>query len=201
MTKVALFGGTFDPPHNGHIHMMLLLQELFAFDGVYIIPTNKNPFKETKTPAEYRLEMCQKAFMPFPWCKVLDIEVRQGGISYTIDTVDYLLKEDQEFRKAEKFFLLGQEAAYSLDQWKQAERLIGIVQPIVISREDFDARYALAMPPLIRTTIEKGWRKATPLGLSSTEIRSRVTNKLYIEHLVPPSVFLYIQNKRLYLKE
>ncbi len=201
MKKVTLFGGTFDPPHNGHIHMMLLLQELFGFDGIYIIPTNKNPLKDTKTPAEYRLEMCQRAFSPFPWCTLLDAEVRRGGVSYTIDTVDYLLEKDPEFKKAEKFFLLGEEAAYSVDQWKEVDRLISMVQPIVISRENFDAGRARSMPLHIFESIQKGWRKATPLGLSSTEIRVRCAKNLYIEHLVPSAVFSYIKNKHLYIKE
>jgi nicotinate-nucleotide adenylyltransferase len=199
--KVALFGGTFDPPHNGHIHMMLLLQEMIGFDSIYIIPTNKNLFKETKTPATQRLEMCHKAFDKFSWCKVLDVEMVRGGNSYTIDTVEYLIAQDPYFKAAEKFFLLGQEAAYGLNRWKEADRLVSLAQPIVISQEDFNNALTKGMNDLLSASIQSGWKKATPLGLSSTEIRNRIAQKKYIEHLVPVPIFSYIQDNKLYVKE
>lgn len=201
MTKVALFGGTFDPPHNGHIHMMLLLQEMFLFDGIYIVPTSKNPFKETKTPAQKRYEMCNEAFKPFPWCKVIDFEAIREGVSYTIDTIDALSENDPFFKKSEKFFLLGQDAASSLGKWKEVERLLSLAQPIVISRDEFTNELAEKLPATIRAALQRGWKKGEPLGLSSTEIRGRLAKKLYIEHLVPASVFAYIQKNHLYVKE
>ena len=198
MKKIALFGGTFDPPHNGHVHMMHLLREAHHLDKVYIIPTNKNPFKETKTPVEERLKMCQEAFSPFDWCEILDSEALRGGTSYTIDTVEYLLEKDPFFRDGERYFLLGQEAALSLPNWKEVEHLISLIHPLAISREPFDEKLCKKMPLPLSQALKTGWTQSSPLYLSSTEIRERVAKGLYIGHLVSFSVLSFIREKHLY---
>ena len=198
MRKIALFGGTFDPPHNGHIHMMLLAKEKYGFDEVYIIPTNKNPFKETKTGFEKRLEMCRRAFGGFPWCKVLDIEAQREGVSYTIDTVEHLVKNDPHFSESLRYFLLGQEAAYSLAQWKSADLLIALVQPVVISGENFDEGLAHGASSSLLESLKRGWTREKPLCLSSTVIRERIAQNLPVEHLVSSSVLSYIVMNRVY---
>lgn len=198
MKKIALFGGTFDPPHNGHIHMMHLAKESFEFDEVYVIPTNKNPFKETKTNVEKRLEMCKRAFGGFPWCKVLDIEANREEPSYTVDTVEALVKHDLHFREAAKFFLLGEEAAYGLSQWKSPDLLIALAQPVIIARKPFDESVAKGASCDLLASLKKGWFESKPLCLSSTDVRERAAKNFSIEHLVPSSVLSYITMNRLY---
>ena len=198
MKKVAIFGGTFDPPHNGHIHMMHLLREVHCLDKVYIVPANKNPFKETKTPVEERLAMCRAAFSPFGWCEVLPIEALRSGISYTIDTIDCLLKNDPLFRDGERYIMLGQEAALSLPMWREPDRLMSLVRPLVISRDLFDEKLCRKMSAPLFQALKNGWTTSSPLCLSSTEIRERIARGYYVEHLVPPSVFSFIQEHHLY---
>lgn len=198
MRKIGLFGGTFDPPHNGHIHMMHLAKECYELDEIYIIPTGKNPFKAVKTAVEKRLEMCQQAFGKFCWCKIVDVEATREGDSYTIDTVEYLVGHDMQFREAAKFFLLGQEVAYSLPEWKSPDLLVAIAQPVVISAEAFDQERARGASPNVTAALERGWIEAKPLCLSSTDVRERIAHNLPVDHLVPLPVLSYITTNHLY---
>ena len=97
MRKIGIFGGSFNPPHNGHVNSIVTVQKKMGFDLIHIVPNNQNPLKiPMETPsAEFRIEMCRKAFDTYGKAFYIDdIELKRGGVSYTIDTVKELLTDE-----------------------------------------------------------------------------------------------------------
>ena len=85
--KICLFGGTFDPPHIGHLLIAQTIFEAENFDKVVFIPANKSPNKKVTTETKHRLEMLKLAVEGNPNFEISDLEIQRGGISYTIDTL------------------------------------------------------------------------------------------------------------------
>ena len=97
MTKrrIGVFGGSFSPPHLGHLHAAKQFATMLRLDKLYIIPAYHSPGKVMDgTPAHHRLAMCRLAFAEFPMAEVLDIEISRGGVSYTVDTLTHLANEE-----------------------------------------------------------------------------------------------------------
>ena len=178
--RIGLFGGTFDPPHNGHIHLILSLLEAHHLDRVLIVPAQSNPLKPPQVSSEHRLQMAHLAFDPVPNCTVLDIDMRRSGPSYTIDTIEWLIEHDKAFAAAEKFLLLGADAASTLPKWQQVDRILGLVCPLVAARSGFEG-----------TELR--------MDISSTDLRSRICRGMYVDHLVPERVMEYIRKFKLYI--
>ena len=182
--KIGIFGGSFDPVHIGHVALAVALIEAKKLDLVYIIPANTSPFKKNgrAADAKSRLHMCRLAFRDVPKCKVLDIEIKRGGVQYTIDTVHELFARQLVSKKDSLYLLLGEDSFESLPKWKQSDELLQLVTPIVAKRGAHHAN-----------TIQ------TPLfEVSATEIRDREHKGLYTGHLLPKSVYNYIQRHNLY---
>lgn len=189
--RIGLFGGSFDPPHNGHIHVIVSLKETYHLDQVYIVPASTNPLKPVLGAPEHRLAMSHLAFDSLPFCKIVDVEMQRGGPSYTIETLQWLLEHDEAFARAERFLLLGADGAASFSQWKEVDRILAIVTPIVAARSDVGVSD-------LPGAIQKGWTTTKLLDISSTMIRSYVQRGMSIDHLVPPAVANYIRTKKLY---
>lgn len=188
--RIGLFGGTFDPPHNGHIHLILSLMQSHHLDRVLIVPALFNPLKPPIASVEHRLAMAHLAFDALPGCTVLDIEMRRPGPSYTIDTVNRLMEHDKEFATAQRFLLLGADAADSLPQWRQIDQLLRLVRPLIAARGE--------QPKGLIEEAVQGWTQTGLLDISSTDIRSRIHQGLYVDHLVPERVMKYIRESKLY---
>jgi len=170
--KIALYGGTFDPPHNGHIHLIVSAMQLWGFDEIWVVPAEENPLKPSSTSAEYRLAMSRLAFEPFPYCRVLDVECARPGPSYTVDTIQWLLEHDREFASAERYLLVGSDVAASFPKWKGIASVLHWMQPAVSEVNQF-----AICSTLVRQFLEKGW---------------------YAEHLLPKKVLEYVREHKLY---
>ena len=180
--RIGLFGGTFDPPHNGHINLILSLFEAHHLDRVLVVPAQSNPLKPSVASSQDRLAMAHLAFDAVPGCTVLDVEVLRPGPSYAIDTVRWLLDHDTDFAKAERYLLLGADAAASLPQWRQGDQLLTLVHPLIAARSGFEG----PQEPMAL------------LDISSTDLRSRIRQRLYVDHLVPERVMAYVRKVQLY---
>ena len=205
--RIGLFGGTFDPPHNGHIHLILSLIEAHHLDRVLIVPAQSNPLKPPQAPPEHRLQMARLAFGSVPGCTILDIEMCRPGPSYTIDTIVWLIDHNKEFAAAEKFLLLGADAASTLPKWHQVDRILALVRPLVATRPGFEGPSMAIEGCLWPNAMPR--RKDGPnknrnscnqaLDISSTDLRSRIHRGLYVGHLVPERVVEYIRKFKLYI--
>jgi nicotinate-nucleotide adenylyltransferase len=191
MPRIALFGGSFDPVHLGHLLVAQAAREELGLDRLFFIPAAQSPFKPEQKPtaANERLRLLRLALAAKTWCEVDEQEIRRGGVSYTIDTVrDYA----RRFQGAEIFYLIGADNVAQLPKWRDASELARLVEFVVIPRP---GQTEVPIPAPFRGRMLKGF----PLGVSSSQIRARVKAGSPIDHLVPTAVAEAIRNNRLYL--
>jgi nicotinate-nucleotide adenylyltransferase len=191
MLRIALFGGSFDPVHTGHLLVAQAAREELRLDRLYFVPAAHSPFKPERQPSPppERLRLLRLALAGRNWCEIDEQEIRRGGVSYTIDTVrDYI----QRMPGAEVFYLVGADQACLLDKWRAADELARLAQFVVIPRP---GQPPAKLPPPFRGRELKGF----PMAISSSQIRDRVKARLPLEPFVPSAVAEAIRNNGLYL--
>ena len=200
MIRIGIYGGTFSPPHKGHIAAARAFMEQMWLDFLYVIPAAIPPHKQMQTPisVDDRLEMCRLAFSGMEGVYVSDIEARRGGRSYTVDTLRELCGEDRRL-----FLLCGTDMMLTLDQWREPEEIFRLCYPVYIRREDdrsLDqkiiekiADYQQKYGKVVRRIV------TDPIELSSEQIRARLKEEQSISSLVPAAVEKYIRDKHLYV--
>jgi nicotinate-nucleotide adenylyltransferase len=189
--KIGLFGGSFDPIHLGHLLVAQAAREELDLVRLFFIPAMQSPFKPDRKPTSTpdRLRLLRLALAGKTWCEIDEQEVRRGGVSYTIDTVrDYA----KRFPAAQIFYLIGGDHVSKLPQWREAAELAGRAEFVVIPRP---GQTEVPLPAPFRGRTLTGF----PLGISSSQIRTRVKAGQPIDHLVPAAVAEAIQNYQLYL--
>jgi nicotinate-nucleotide adenylyltransferase len=167
--RIALFGGTFDPVHTGHLLIAQAARETYHLDRVIFVPAGRPPHKNRPlASARQRLAMCRLAVRGNPGFAVSDWEIRQKRIVYTYETLE-------EFRRrrprAELFFIIGSDSLKDLPRWKEAGRLRSLCRFLVMDR----------LSPF-----------------ASTAIRRRLRRGFSCRYLVPDTVERYIRTRRLY---
>jgi nicotinate-nucleotide adenylyltransferase len=198
LKRVGFFGGSFDPIHNGHLHLAIALSEKHQLDEVFFCPTGQSPHKKSHPPIaskEDRRGMVTAAIHPLPQFTLLDLELRKTMPCYTIDTIQELLAIDHQNKaKRSYFLLLGEDALEQFHTWREVEELVKLALPLIGSR---DKKFILKKGPL-SSVIEKGLTSIPILEISSTEIRARLEKGFYCGHLLPAKVWDYIQQHQLY---
>ncbi|HDR06495.1 MAG TPA: nicotinate (nicotinamide) nucleotide adenylyltransferase, partial [Candidatus Coatesbacteria bacterium] len=189
--KYALFGGSYDPVHSGHLLLATFAREQLGLERVYFIPAALGPHRQSAPRAEgaHRLAMLQLALEGEGAFLVDDLELRRGGVSYTMDTV----LRFRELLGAEPVLLVGADNMGELHTWHRIDELVKL------------ARFAYAPRPgeeVIPEKLPAGVRVERlemPLfGVSSTLVRERAAAGLSLRGLVPDAVARYIEEKRLY---
>jgi nicotinate-nucleotide adenylyltransferase len=191
MPRIALFGGSFDPVHMGHLLVAQAAREELELSRLFFIPAAQSPFKPARKPTApgERLRLLRLALAGKTWCEVDEQEIKRGGISYTIDTAcDY----HRRFKDAEIFYLIGADNVAHLPKWREAGELARVLEFVVIPRP---GQTDVPFPAPFRGRMLKGF----PFGVSSSQIRDRVKAGLPIDQLVPAAVAEAIRNNRLYL--
>lgn len=195
--KVGVFGGTFNPIHNGHLSLIGHLIEALELDELLLIPTAIPPHKDSSDiiTAQHRLEMCRLAVQTNPKVKVSDLEIRRGGKSYTVDTLRLLQVE----RPLDELILLvGSDMFYSLTQWKSADEVMRMVRIAAVAREADELTLMREQRDRLNAN---GARteviEAAPVVVSSTNLREQV----HFEGNIPPIVERYIVQNGLYGRE
>lgn len=191
MKRIGLFGGSFNPVHNGHLLMARAALEEASLDWLVFIPAAQSPFKpgQPLAPAAERVRWLRLALAGWTRCAVDTGEVERGGVSYTIDTVRrYVAREPG----AALFWLVGGDHVSLLPQWREAEALAGLVEFLVVSRPGA-ARASLPAPFRLR------YLEGVPTAISASLVRERVRSGLPLEPWVPPAVAEAIRNSGLYL--
>jgi nicotinate-nucleotide adenylyltransferase len=187
--RLGILGGTFDPPHVGHLLAAGSAIERLGLDRVVLIPARRQPLKATLeiTSGPHRLAMCRRLAECDPRLSVDSIELDREGLSFTVDT----LREYRRSRPdAELFLLLGEDAAATILQWREPEAIAGLATIVVLTREGGGAAPA-AGPAMTRLATRR-------VEVSASEVRARVRTGLPIRGLVPDAVAAYIVEQRLY---
>lgn len=200
MTRIGIYGGTFSPPHNGHLAAARAFMEQMWLDILYVIPNALPPHKEMENPvsAADRLEMCRLAFGKTEGIYVSDMEIRRGGKSYTVDTLRELSGEDRRL-----FLLCGTDMVLTLDEWREPGEIFRLSYPVYIRREadsSLDgllvrkiAEYQEKYGKIVRRIVTE------PFQVSSSEIRKKIRAGEPVGDLIPPAVEEYIHDKHLYV--
>ena len=191
--KIGIFGGTFDPPHVGHLIVAEHVRERLELEKVIFIPAVIPPHKRQRpdiTAAEHRLKMVRRAIAGNPSFDLSDLEIRRGGISFTVDT----LKDLRTHHPSDELYLLiGMDNVHDFKTWKDPEMIKRISHVVVMTRPGFQPGVEL------RTEL-KGMNvcEVPEIGISSSEIRGLVALGRSVRYLVPPSVLEYICEYHLY---
>lgn len=211
--KWGLLGGTFDPIHIGHLRCAQEILEIFELEKVVFVPASRHPLKMRRdiTPFEHRFEMISRAIEGNSSFVVSDIENRQKGKSYSIETINYFLKEDNDLKL---YFILGQDAFQEIEMWKDWKELLSRCNFVVITRPGYDVKGLEELLPSdfasqFRYSRDTDgftgpgghsvfFRKVTLLDISSTDIRNSVRRGRSIRYIVPESVCDYISKHLLY---
>jgi len=187
--KIAIFGGRFDPPHTGH---QLVAQQILEIrkdvDKLLFVPAYKHQWKPIVAGPEDRVEMLK--FILGPRMEISDLEIKRGGISYSVDTVNEIKRQTG----AEIFWVCGADILHEFNRWGHAEELQKLAKFLVVPRD----------PHQIPQNIPEGFEIVTSPNLvttnySSTEIRDRLKNGKSITGLVPEGVEEYIKKNKLYV--
>jgi nicotinate-nucleotide adenylyltransferase len=193
--KVCLFGGTFDPPHIGHLLIAQTICEAEEFDKIIFVPAYRAPHKEGKTitPVEKRLEMLRLAVADNPKFEISDVEIRRGGISFSIDTIRYM-KKKLGLDKTELYFLIGSDTLKQFHTWKDPDAILDECQVIVALRPGFK-------PSAVSQKILKKVQFANipRIEISSSTIRKRWKENKTIRYMVTQPVWEFINANNLYL--
>lgn len=179
--RIAVYGGSFDPPHLGHVLTVTWAISAADIDEVWIIPTWKHVFDKAHGASfEERMSMCRLAFAPFRAVEVSDIEQRLGSVSRTLDTLDALEREhpDALFR-----LLIGADVLPTTDRWYRWDEVVKAAPPLVIGRQGYP--------------VPEGCPISIP-NINSTDIRTALANASDVTGLVPSAVLEHIRDKSLY---
>jgi nicotinate-nucleotide adenylyltransferase len=208
--RVGIFGGTFDPVHNGHLRAAEEVRELFSLERIYFVPVFIPPHKKVHqvSDVDNRLFMVRLAIKGNRLFQLSDIEARRGGISYSIDTIQVMEKKFGEL-----YYLIGMDAFSEIHTWHRYADLFYHTHFVVMVRPSHKRKSGLKMfPPGVKEhmkALDDGtfqhvsgkrtyFQFVTQLDISATRIRASIRDGKSVRYLVPVQVERYIKDKDLY---
>lgn len=180
MTRVAVFGGSFNPPHVSHVLAAAYVLATQPIDQVLVIPAFDHPFGKSLAPFEHRFAMCERAFAPLRDVVVSDVERRLGGESKTLFTLEALVKEHPDWSLR---LIVGGDILNESHKWFAWDRVVALAPPIVLGRVGHPAPGAPA--PVLPE-------------LASRDLRAMLAKGEDVGALVPSAVRAYIAERGLY---
>ncbi|MEO8910611.1 MAG: nicotinate-nucleotide adenylyltransferase [Gemmatimonadaceae bacterium] len=189
--RIGVFGGTFDPPHVGHLLLAADAFEALRLDRLVFIPAGAQPFKADRPPlasGRDRLEMVRLAIGGDENYAVDDAEIGREGLSYTVDTLEHLAERNAG---AQLFLLLGQDSLAGFQQWRNPDRIRQLATLAVMTRSGAIRAGAEITKGVLTVSMRH-------VDVSSTEIRGRRRSGKSIKGFVPESVETFIEARGLY---
>lgn len=196
--KTAMFGGSFNPPHIGHLQLANAFIDELNLDRLLLIPAFVPPHKSglNMAPPEHRLNMCRILESYNPKIRTSDIEILRGGSSYTVDTLKQLKKL---YPNSELFLIVGADMYMSLQSWRQPEEICSMAKICTVSRNADDINQLENHSRFLeRFGCKSIILKNRVMTVSSTQVRSSVKDGRSIKELVLPEVYAYICDNGLY---
>ena len=183
MSRVGVFGGTFDPVHVGHLAIANDALDELGLDRVYFVPARRSPLKQDGpiASAEDRLAMLIAATLGEPRFRVSPVELERGGPSFTVDTLESLRGE------GELFLILGSDAYADFERWREPERIRELATIVLAARPG--APNAPAGVRMLDSPL---------MDISARELRARAARGRSLRYLVPEAALRYIEEHRLY---
>jgi len=185
--RVAIFGGSFNPPHVAHLLAVAYVLACCEIDRVLVVPVFRHPFSKSLAPFSQRLEMCRLAFADLARVSVSAVEEELGGESLTVRTLEHL---QQAHPSWSMHLIIGGDVVHEMDRWTQPDRIRALAPPIILGRVGVSLPAEHAGAPHVLPEV------------SSTSIRTALANddgsREALEGLVPRRVLDYIRSNQLY---
>lgn len=184
--KIGILGGSFNPVHIGHLILAERVCSELSLDRIFFVPCNIPPHKpdETLVPARARLRMVAMAIRGNPCFDILDCEIKRGGVSYTVDTLEDVRKT---FPGSALFLIVGSDLCKKFHTWKDPQRIKKIAHIVTVTRGGTSCRLH-----------GSGMISIPRIEVSSSLIRQCIKEGTSIRYLVPDAVKKYIEKKKLY---
>ena len=220
LKRVGLLGGTFDPVHNGHLDLAAETAKIFNLQKVFFIPVSRSPHKLNchLTPSSHRVAMLELALAKETTFSIDPLEIKKGGVSYTVDTLSCLKEQHPDW---ELFLILGADAFLVMNTWKSSSEILKLCHILVGTRPGFKLEISKELGQALRiktkqldnndlklqVTLYNCIGKAIQLyqiptqNISSRKIRHRVQVGKEIKNLLPLAVDRYIMRHQLYRTE
>jgi nicotinate-nucleotide adenylyltransferase len=196
--RIGVFGGTFDPPHHGHLVAAEEVRDQLELNRVLFVPAGAPPHKLGKvlSPVHHRLAMVELAIQSNPAFEVSRIDIERTGPSYSVDTLRLL--REQYSPEAEFFFIMGLDSLGEIATWHSPEVLIQLCRLAVVDRPwyDINMKALEAAVPGIGQQVQ--FVHIPGLAIASSDLQRRVAEGRTIKYQVPPAVEAYIYQHRLY---
>ncbi len=199
--RLGIFGGSFNPVHLGHLLLAQTALEQFELDRVLFMPCAVQPHKDPRAlaPAVQREAMLAAAIMDNLAFELLDIELRRGGVSYSVDSLRELRSR---YPHADLFFMIGADTLLELHGWKDIDTVLSLCSFMVFARPGYDPQQlspaALQLPSPWPERLMRHVCNVRQIDISSSDIRHRVAEGLSIRYLVPQPVEMFIMEHHLY---
>lgn len=195
--RIGVLGGTFDPVHNGHLHVANALREALDLERILWVPAGQPPHKtgQIVSSDRDRLAMLDLALSGSAADQINTIDIERSGPSYTADTLEILA---ECLAPARLFFLMGEDSLRDLPTWHDPERLLRAAELAVAARPGVDADLASIARQIPSVQSRVHLVPTKEIAISSSEIRRRVGEHQSIHELVPPPVEAYIRDHGLY---
>jgi nicotinate-nucleotide adenylyltransferase len=174
--RLGVFGGTFDPPHIGHRVVAQDVVEGLELDSLLVVPAGRPPHREAALDPDTRLQLTRTAFAGDDRIRVLDVEVRREGPSWTVDTLEWVRAE---LSPDELYLVVGADQLAAFGGWRNPERILELSTLAVMARSGEERKEA---------EIPHEWIEVTRVDLSSTRIRRRLEEGRSIRYMVPDSI-------------
>ncbi len=202
--RLGIFGGSFDPIHYGHLLLAEYCREDCRLDQVHFMPASISPHKRDRRPTSdnARVEMLNLAIGGHTNFAVSRLELDRGGVSFTVATLESVQAAQPE---AELFFMMGADSLTDFSTWRSPERICALAIPLVVARPGAALPDLDTFAPFVdedRLAIIRACQVIMPhIGLSSSEIRSRVATGKSIRYQTPRAVEKYIEAQGLYREQ
>lgn len=195
--KLGIFGGTFDPVHEGHLEPAAAVAAAIPLDHVLFVPTNRSPWKDQETPArtEHRVAMLALALAGRRDFSISLVEIERGGPSYTVETLRSIARDRPS---DELFFLLGTDALAGFERWVEPLEILRLARLAAFVREPHEPGPLLSTPFLARHRSSVLIFDAVRVKISSTGLRRAIARGESIAGTTPPPVEEYIAKQGLY---
>lgn len=197
--KKAIFGGTFDPIHIGHIHIAYEALYNLQLDKILFMPAGNPPHKinKTITDAEIRYDLVKKAIEHEPHFEISDYEINKKGNSYSYETVELFSKLECN---TEWYFLIGVDSLMDLDNWKNVDRILNSCKLVVYNRAGFTMEKILKQKNYIEERFNKKiiFLNMPIIDISSTNIRNNIKEGKNVNYLLPCGVDGIVDRLQLY---
>ena len=195
--RIGLFGGSFNPPHRGHLHLAESVHEALGLNEVWLIPSKISPHRSMAAyaPERDRFEMCRLAAEEYPWLRAEDYELRQEQVSYTFYTVEHFTEERPE---DEFFLLMGSDMLLSFTTWHRWQEILQRVTLAGIAREEGEYERLEAAAEELRQYGRIEIVHVDSFTVSSTKIRELVKNSQDCSCYLPKKIVQYIRMQKLY---